>query len=103
MKKAEMQGIVNDLLDYRGYENPLRHATTKKIILNLLNREIRGDAERSSIWDFLKEKYRWFQDRIKNIKTDKDSIEEAKIIFHGNTEKIKVIYKGTTFENSRVH
>ena len=103
MKKKEMQGIVNDLVELRSWRNPLKRISVKgKATLNLLTRNVSGPIhEKDSLGKLLKEKLEWFKERMIKEGIDTSFISEAKIIINRCTENAKIIYKGKEFKASK--
>lgn len=103
MRISQIQGIVNDLLNFRGYENPLsRIWLDNKFEINLVNGKISYLGE-DSITEFYKNKRKWFLDRIKKLGGKIADFEDAKIIVFGAKEKIVIKYKNKIFENEVVY
>ena len=103
MRKNQTPGIVNDLLNFREYENPLNQVWIKnKLDVNLKNGKIIY-PERDSLYDFYGYKRKWFMGRVKKLKGNLADFEEARIIVFGKKEKIMIKYKGKTFENEFVY
>jgi hypothetical protein len=100
MKKKEIKGIIHDLLELRGWKNPLENIfVDRKIEVNLLTGEIFG-LEQDSLWKLYKEKSEWFKNRVGSAIKD---FEEAKILAYGAEEKIKIVFREKTFEDSKIY
>ena len=98
MKKNQIQGIINDFIDYRGYENPIHHFWLKeKLEINLISGKI-NYLEEDSFTEFYKHKRKWFMGRVKKLKGKLADFQEAKVIVFGAKEKIFIEYKDKTFE-----
>lgn len=103
MRISQIQGIVNDFLDFRGYENPLgRIWVPNRLKMDLKTGEI-VYPEKDSIHDFYGYKRKWFVGRIKRLNGNLADFEGAKVTIFGKKEKITLKYKGKTFENERVY
>lgn len=103
MRLSQIQGIVNDLLDFRGYENPLsRIWLDNKFEINLVNGKISYLGE-DSITEFYKNKRKWFIGRIKKLGGNVNDFQEAKIIVFGAKEKILIKYKNKIFEGEKFY
>jgi len=103
MKKNQIQGIINDFIDYRGYENPIHHFWLKeKLEINLISGKI-NYLEEDSFTEFYKHKRKWFMGRVKKLKGKLADFQEAKVIVFGAKEKIFIEYKDKTFEKERIY
>jgi len=103
MRLSQIQGVVNDFLDFKGYENPLNHIWLKnKFEMNLISGGINYPGE-DSVSDFYKNKRKWFIGRIKKLQGDVKDFQIAKVIVFGAKEKIKIKYKNKIFENEIVY
>ena len=103
MRLSQIQGVINDLLDFRGYVNPISRIWLKnEFEINLINGKINYLGE-DSIVGFYKNKRKWFLARIKKLGGKIKDFEEAKIIVFGTKEKVKVKYKNKLFEGNVVY
>ncbi len=103
MRKNQVKGIINDLLNLEDWKNPLQiFFIENKFKINLLNGEIEY-LEEDSVSELYKEKINWFIERIKNLKGDLKDFEKAEIVVFGKKEKIEIVYKGEKFEGEVVY
>ncbi|MFW6283024.1 MAG: hypothetical protein ACOC1P_03155 [Minisyncoccales bacterium] len=103
MRKKDINGIINDLLCLNDYKNPLElFFIDKKVEVDLINGEISG-IERDSLWEFHKEKIKWFKKRVNELNGNLEDFQEAKIFVHGAIEKIVIIFKGKKFTKQRFY
>jgi len=99
VRKNQIKGIINDLLDLNGYRNPLGKISLKnKLEANLLTKELLS-VDEDDVYKFYLEKISWFHNRIKELKGNLKDFEEAKIIASLNKETIKITYKGEKFSD----
>jgi len=97
-----MNGILYDIMDMRGWKNPIgMFRTINKYVLDLLSGKFNWEEE-DSITELLEEKRNWFLERIKKLKGKKSDFEKAVISVSFGKEKVEIIYKGKKFENARV-
>ena len=103
MRKNEIKGIINDLLDLRSWRNPVSRVWVKeKVVFNLLSGE--GNVlEEDSIVELLRERRNWFLERVKSLSGDIKDFGEATFEIYGAKEKVKIVYKGESFEGDVVH
>jgi len=93
MRLSQIQGVVNDLLYFRGYENPLSRIWLKnKFEMNLISGGINYPGE-DSVSDFYKNKRKWFIGRIKKLQGDVKDFQIAKVIVFGAKERVLIKYK----------
>ena len=103
MRINQIQGIVNDFIDYRGYKNPIHHFWLKeKLKMNLINGKI-NYPEGDSFTEFYKNKRKWFLSRVRRLGGKIRDFEEAKVIVFGAKEKVLIKYKNKVFENEIVY
>lgn len=103
MRKNQIQGIINDFADFRGYENPLNRVWLKnKFEMNLKTGKI-NYPEKDSILDFYGYKRKWLLGTIKRLGGKIFDFEEAKVIIFGKKEKISLKYNGKTFMKEYVY
>lgn len=102
MRKSEVLGIVNDLIELRRWKNPLDMVwSDNKIIFNLITGE--GNIEEDSIIELCREKREWFLARVKKLKGSLSDFEKASISIYGAKEKVDMVYKGKRFEVEKVY
>lgn len=103
MRKNQINGIINDFLDFRSYENPLGHIfLDNKFEINLITGEV-DYPERDDVYDFFEHKRKWFIGTIKNLGGNIEDFGEAKLIIFGAKEKIRIKYKDELFESGKIY
>ncbi|MCR4327717.1 MAG: hypothetical protein NUV46_04005 [Nanoarchaeota archaeon] len=105
MRIKEIKGIVNDLMNVSSWKNPLSLLPVqpdKKYEINLPTGKLNVDFE-DSITEYLIEKYKWFINRVKNLKGNLNDFEEARIIIYIRKEKVKIKYKKKNFEDEIIY
>ena len=103
MRKNQIQGIINDFLDYYGYQNPLNHVWIKnKFEMNLKSGEIKYVKE-DDLSKFYKDKRKWFLERIGSLSGKLKDFEEVKLVVLGSKEKLEVKYKGKKFGSESIY
>lgn len=99
MRKKDINGLINDILGYLGWRNPLsRIFLPRKVEVDLLSKEVLG-VDKDDIFKFYHEKINWFHNRIKYLKGELKDFKKAKIEVYGAKEKIKIIYKGSQYSD----
>ena len=103
MRKKDIPGILNDLLNYLDYQSPITHYFVESPIkVNLLTGELSREEEDRDSYNFYKNKIKWFQERIEKLKGNLSDFEFAELTDFGHSEEIKIIYKGKLFEKKFV-
>ncbi len=102
MRKKDINGIVNDLLDLRSWENPLNFLYVNPIIeFNLLSGSCSQDED-DSFTELLEEKRKWFLDRVASLNGSVGDFQEAKIIIKARQEIVELTYRGDVFMKKKV-
>lgn len=98
MRKKDIQGIVNDLINLEAWKNPLYWAFVReRRTFDLLSKKIAPEEKGDSISELMEDKRAWFQERIKNLKGNLNDFKKATITVSGFIEKIEIIYNKETF------
>lgn len=101
MRKNQVKGLINDLLDLSNWKNPLEFVSVpKKIKVNLLKKQVLGTDD-DDLHDFYHEKIDWFQERVRKLDGFKD-FQKAIINVIGFKEKVEIIFKQESFQGERV-
>lgn len=106
MRKKDINGIINDLMELISWRNPVHDNMAfsfigNKLTLNLLTGKIEYPEE-DSLTKLYREKRDWFVKRVHNLGGKLSDFEEATIIVFGAKEKVKIRYKGEVFEKSHM-
>lgn len=102
MRKKDINSITHDLLRFHEDTNPLlEFSIDKKLEVDLINGDVFWKGE-DDLWRLYKEKVKWFHNRVIDLKGSLKDFEEAKIFVQGTKEKVKIVYKGETFEREMV-
>jgi hypothetical protein len=100
MRKKDINGIINDLLELGNWRHPMEIVwVPKKFETNLITGKTNASG---SLKEFYEEKSEWFKKRIKNLGGNLKDFTEAKIIIFGAKEKIKLIYKDEEFVKEKI-
>lgn len=103
MKNKDIKGVIHDLSDFCDWKNPLNNLWIKKIYkIDLIKGKINLTGE-DSIISFLKNKRKWFKERIKKLNGNLKDFEKAIITIKGAKEKIEIAYKGNKFKKERIY
>lgn len=102
MRKSEINGIINDLLNYMCCDNPLdRSDNIGNIEVNLLKKEIDYPLP-DGVYDFYKKKMEWFNERIDRF-GGRPGFQIAKIFVSGRTERVEIVFMNDTFLGELKH
>jgi len=102
MRKKDINGILYDILDLRNWETPLNYFSIPyKVEINLLTGKL-NVVEEDNVTNLLKEKRKWFKERVRKLKGRLSDFEKAKIIIFGAKEKIEINFKDTEFKKERI-
>jgi hypothetical protein len=102
MRKSEIKGIINDLLDLGSCENPLdRSDNLGEIEVNLLKKEI-SYPEHDEVYNFYKKKIEWFNERIDRF-GGRPGFQIAKIFVSGRSERVEIVFMNETFLGEMKH
>jgi hypothetical protein len=100
MKKNQIKSILHDILEFMNYRSPLPMIHFKgKLKFDLISGKTDYNED-DSLTDILKEKRRWFLERVDNFGGELKDFNMAEIIIEGNKEIVKIIYKKEEYSKS---
>ena len=100
MRKSDINGILNDLVDLNNWVNPIAKIKIPfRFEIDLLTGKTnQNQNEIDSLTYFYNAKRKWFLDRIEKLGGVLEDFQEAKIIAFENKEKIILVYKNERYE-----
>jgi hypothetical protein len=98
MRRKDIGGIVNDLIELRCWWNPARMFwIEERIVFDLLTGVSNG-LPTSTLHKLMRAKRDWFLRRVRSLDGDLEDFERAEIVVYGMKEVVSLVYGGELFE-----
>ncbi|MEI7718834.1 MAG: hypothetical protein WCI72_03115 [archaeon] len=100
MRKNQIKGMINDLLELSSWEHPLTHfSEIDEVKVDLLSGEVFYPDE-DNVWKFYKGKAEWFRKRIKELKSESE-FQKAILIVNNHKERVEITFKNENFSGEK--